>query len=38
MYGIDNERLVRLAYENQNELFEGRVYLDYDKDEVLFQS
>ena len=34
MYGIDNERLVRLAYENQNELFEGRVYLDYDKDEV----
>ena len=34
MFGVDNEKIVKMAFENQNELFEGRVYLDYDKDEV----
>lgn len=35
MYGIDNERLVRLAFENQNELFDGVVFYDYDKNKVI---
>lgn len=35
MYGIDNERLVRLAFENQNEIFDGRVYLDYDTGKLI---
>lgn len=35
MFGVDNEKIVRLAFENQSDIYEGRVYLDYDNDEVI---
>lgn len=34
MFGVDNEKIVRLAFENQSDIYEGRVYLDYEKDEI----
>ena len=35
MFGKDTETIVKLAVENQNELFEGRVYLDYDTGKLI---
>lgn len=34
MFGVDNEKIVRLAFENQSDIYEGRVYLDYNRNEV----
>lgn len=35
MFGVDNEKIVRLAFANQNEIFDGRVYLDYDTGKLI---
>lgn len=35
MFGKDTETIVKLAFENQNEIFEGRVYLDYDTGKLI---
>ena len=35
MFGKDTETIVKLAFENQNEIFDGRVYLDYDTGKLI---